>query len=168
MQLYKIAFVALLFQLTGDNMNAQTTAQKCVIAGGGKSVTGGAVSADWTLGEMVINYITPSGLKVNEGFHPITAGVTGVKTVVANPLSIQAYPNPTNDHVNITIRQSFALPLTMQVMDIKGNVVKGEIALPVQSNINTVVDLSDLSAGLYFITINANSENAQVMRIIKK
>jgi len=168
MNKYKIAFVVLFFILAGNQMNAQTTAQKWVIAGGGKSVTGGAVAADWTVGEMVINYVTPTGLMVNEGFHPITAGVTGVKNVMNNPLSIVAFPNPTNDRVTISITQRIATPLTMQVMDIKGNLVKADITLPGQINISTVIDLSDLAAGMYFIAINGNNENAQVMRIIRK
>jgi len=164
---YKFALMALLL-FTATATNAQTTLSKSVIANGGISFTGSSVSADWTIGQTVINQVSAGSNIVTEGFHPVENLSTGIDEVAKNSMTLQSYPNPASDVIHISLKQNIAEPVTLQVMDVTGSTVNGVTTFPAQFSMETDLDVSALSAGIYFVTVNASKANAQVMKVIKK
>ena len=170
MKQYKIIFIAVLLCLTYAGVQAQTIA-KSVVAGAGGSFSGSGIMVDWTAGQPVINYATPSALQVTEGFHPIAANYTAgplntTNHSLGNQLVVAAYPNPVTNILHVSIQQVNAESVSIQVDDVIGNVEK-TFSLDAQLNIQADLDLSSLDAGIYYLIVNEHAPNSQVMKIVK-
>jgi hypothetical protein len=172
MNQYKILLAIILLSCS-TSANAQLILHKSVIANGGASYSSPGLSADWTVGQTVVNQYTSSGLTITEGFHPIEAASVitpplAVPAVKNNIVSVSAYPNPTSSILNIAIVQNQPATITIQVLDEAGGVVKNVITLPAQQSVNTEVDMSSLSAGTYIIMVNAGTKEAYTMKVVKQ
>jgi len=171
MRNYIKIFIAVLLCLPCMDIHAQSIG-KSVVAGAGGSFSGSGILVDWTMGQPVINYATPSSLQVTEGFHPIAADYTTATVTstavqnAGNSLSVKAYPNPVSSMLHVSIQLNTADPVSIQVTDVMGKKVKA-MSLDGQLNIEADLDLSALAAGTYYITINENKASAQVMKVVK-
>lgn len=58
------------------------------------------------------------------------------------------YPNPTNGLINIELSDKVTLPLTIELIDVKGKIVK-DFSI---TNKNSVVDLTSLPKGVYVLS----------------
>ena len=88
----------------------------------------------------------------------VCAGIKGE----SNGSGIVVYPNPTSGMVTITLG-SMSKSVEVTVMELNGKLVKSEK----YSNSNNVrMDISDLSTGMYFITVKADNQLKQV-KIVK-
>lgn len=90
----------------------------------------------------------------NAGDVQVTASC--VNSIDENNVSFSVYPNPTEDMVYITFTTSENHVITLT--DISGKVIETKVL-----NTNSTIDLSDLSTGIYFLTVNN-----QTIKIIKK
>jgi hypothetical protein len=79
-----------------------------------------------------------------------------VNSIDENNVSFSVYPNPTEDifYITFTSTENHIVTLT----DISGKVIETNVL-----NTNSSIDLSDLSTGIYFLTVNN-----QTTKIIKK
>lgn len=150
--------------------HAQLVLYKSVVANGSASYTSPGMSVDWTVGQTVVNQYTSSGLTITEGFHPVEATPlpNSVPVVKSNIRSVDAFPNPTSNVLNIDIVQSLPKAVTIQVSDITGKVVKNIMQFGAQQSVKTEVDLSSLSAGTYIIIVNAHTADAYTMKVVKR
>ena len=73
-----------------------------------------------------------------------------------NEIAFQAYPNPTNEFINLNIEGDFSA----QITDISGKVMLRNIT-------SNQINVSQLPAGMYFLTV-ANDKGASTQRIIKR
>lgn len=73
---------------------------------------------------------------------------------------IELYPNPTSNFLNIASNQSEKIEV--QIVSESGQVIKKESFVQ-----NTTIDLSNYSAGLYYIVLNYNDKQI-TQKIIKK
>ena len=81
-------------------------------------------------------------------------GITGL----SNNTNIDIYPNPTNGLVSINVGTTSTL-VDVTVMEVSGRIVKSEK----YSNTNMLgLDLSELSAGMYFVTVKTDNQLKQV------
>ena len=164
--------LAIVLLSCGISANAQLVLHKSVIANAGASHSSPGLSADWTVGQTVINQHTSTGLTIAEGFHPVDAAVpqstTGVLAVKNNITSVTAYPNPTSSMLKIAITLNQPETITIQVMDAAGRVVNNTITLPAQQSVNTEVDMSSMSPGAYVVVINAHTKDAYTMKVVKQ
>jgi hypothetical protein len=150
--------------------NAQLVLYKSVVADGSASYTSPGLSVDWTVGQTVVNQYTSTGLTITEGFHPVLADPTSnaVPVVSSNIRSVNAFPNPTSNVLNIDIVQSQPKAVTIQVSEITGKVVKNIMQLAAQQSVKTEIDMSSLSAGTYIIVVNAHTADAYTMKVVKR
>lgn len=172
MKPYKILLLAFIVLSWSKSANAQLVLNKSVIANGGASYSSPGLSADWTVGQTVINQYTSSGLTITEGFHPLavdaaTPPVNGI-AAVKNIVSVNAYPNPTSNTLNITVVQNQPGAITIQILDGTGRIVKSSITLPARQSVNTEIDMSTLSPGIYMFMINAHTKDAYIMKVVKQ
>jgi hypothetical protein len=126
----------------------------------------------WT--EYTVNY-TPTTTGVYYfGFHHFTPGVAGSVSLGLDSFSLTStlsnedfdsnsfsiYPNPTSSVLNISNPNSLELK-NISVVDINGRIVKN------QSNSLSQINVSDLNAGVYFVTIEA-AEGKTTKKFIKQ
>ncbi len=81
---------------------------------------------------------------------------------LSNNSNIDIYPNPTNGLVSVSLGNTSTL-VDVTVMEVSGRIVKSES----YSNTNMLsLDLSELSAGMYFVTVKTDNQLRQV-KVVK-
>ena len=76
--------------------------------------------------------------------------------------NLSVYPNPTSDFVNIDFADLNTQNLSIQIVDINGNIVLEETAQQLKR-----IDLKKLSSGTYFVNILENSKILKSVKIMK-
>nr|MBK9651129.1 T9SS type A sorting domain-containing protein [Bacteroidota bacterium] len=159
-----------------QHSNAQTI-QRSVIGSAGTTATTGSVSISSTVGETITSKLTSGNGSIKQGFQQgniliarianeeLPATTTEVKSAALQKaeteLSLNIFPNPTTDFVNIATETDEKINLT--VIDVQGKIIK-----QVQhSTDQTQIDFTQLQAGTYFIVAqSANSRNTY--KVIKQ
>ena len=92
----------------------------------------------------------------------LTPGIDGVKESVNPMTAVRVYPNPVQDVLNLEINASMASEMNVSIYNIMGQKVM-ESNTNVTTGINgRQVNVSNLNAGIYFVTVKANGfENTQ-------
>lgn len=76
-------------------------------------------------------------------------------TILDEPMVL--YPNSSTDLVNLNFSLLEDSNVNVYIYDMTGSVVKSSaIGFVQKSNINTTIDVNDLTSGLYFVSIQAN------------
>ncbi|MEI8137659.1 MAG: T9SS type A sorting domain-containing protein, partial [Bacteroidota bacterium] len=84
-----------------------------------------------------------------------------------NPLGMAVWPNPFTNQINFAANNLNSVSLTdVKIIDVLGKTII-QTNYNHKSELNETLDLSGLSAGMYFINIT-NNNNQSVYRIIKK
>ena len=78
------------------------------------------------------------------------------------------YPLPTSGEVNITYVTGSKEPLTMDVVDILGEEVFQEVIAPNIGLNRSVLDLSDLAIGVYFLKFGSKDRTHIITKVIKQ
>ena len=126
--------------------------QATVVAGGTASGNGGTVS--YSIGQVVYTNATGSAGSVAQGVqqtYEITA-VTGIEEAKGINLEVSAYPNPTTDHLTLTVGTSISLgdqPMTYKLLDMNGKVIETQKII----NDQTIIVMSNLLPANYFLTV---------------
>lgn len=136
--------------------------QSNVVATGGNATgTGGAQS--YTVGQIdYINSSSSSG-NTNQGVQqPFEFYNNSASIEESTLLGINLYPNPTNEFIVISLN-SIPEQLTYKLTDISGRLIaKGAIL-----STETTIDVRDLSAGTYHLSIIQKNQQFQSIKIVK-
>jgi hypothetical protein len=81
---------------------------------------------------------------------------------VENTFGLNVYPNPANDVINVSLNKS--TNGTISIVDVAGKVVKTSLINGLTSSINA----SDLTNGVYYVTITDGTSIATEKVVIKK
>lgn len=81
--------------------------------------------------------------------------------------SISMYPNPTSNVLNVTFEFSNTVDMTTEIYNAVGQVVYTSTMDDVTSS-NLTVDVSDLSAGVYFVVFNDGNRTETRRLVIQK
>ena len=98
---------------------------------------------------------------------PPCALLTGVKNVGYNRYSIQCSPNPFTSDLSIAFNLENPGAAIYSIRDLLGQSVYEAHELDVSNGYTKTLDLSELSSGIYLLTVSVNGE-AIVKRIIKE
>ncbi len=144
----KIKLSVLLLSL-GLTAQAQ---QATVAAGGTSSGNGGTVS--YSIGQVVYTTATGTNGSVVQGVQQIyeISAVTGIEEAKGIRLEVSAYPNPTTDHLTLTIGTSISLseqPMTYNLLDMNGKVIESQKI----EDENTTIVMSNLLPANYFLKV---------------
>ncbi|TCN56619.1 T9SS C-terminal target domain-containing protein [Flavobacterium circumlabens] len=86
-----------------------------------------------------------------------------------NGYSVQAYPNPASDVVNVTVKTADDKNLKLRVYDLSGRLVVNPIEIKgTQEKNNLVIPVSNLKTGVYIYTLTENNKVIYSNKIIKK
>ncbi len=94
--------------------------------------------------------------------------VTGVKNNSMSEVSLNAYPNPASDNVTIAYQlpQGNMAPAYLVVKNLIGKTVM-TVPMP-QASEKMMINVSDLTAGVYFYSIEQNSRALMTKKMIVK
>lgn len=107
--------------------------------------TGGGVE-QYVAKNPVGNEILFGGLTYNSA--------TGIKAVSQTKPSFKAYPNPSNDYVNLEINAAKGQPVIYSIYDLTGKVIFSKSVTNQSSSLVDRLDVSRFSTGLYFLEVN--------------
>lgn len=85
-----------------------------------------------------------------------------------NNIQFSAYPNPTTNVLNVDLNLITQSQTTIELVDLTGKIVKGISNSMLSSGKHLFqVETSDLSNGIYFISVNSNGKRSQYKISIK-
>ena len=102
-------------------------------------------------------------------FVPSWEGWDGIEEpIVVNPMtSARVYPNPANGILNVEVNASTSSEATLSVYNIMGQKVSEQSGL-INVGLNTaVINTSELSSGVYFVTVKANGFDKTMKFVVK-
>jgi hypothetical protein len=137
-------------------------AQETVSSSGGNALGSGG-SASYTIGQVAYTSNTSSAGTVSQGVqqpYEIIV-ITGIDNKGIN-LELLAYPNPTNDVLNLKI-ESELRDLNYQLFDVEGNLIQNQRLI----NAETIIEMKDLLPAIYFLKIYQKQIEVKSFKIVK-
>ncbi|MBA4240881.1 MAG: hypothetical protein C0448_09140 [Sphingobacteriaceae bacterium] len=142
--------------LLAASVNAQE-----VISSQGNSYSNATHTIDYTIGEPVTATVSNGVNDLTQGFHQTNLTITSVEDLDAN-ISVNLFPNPTSEFVNLTVDKYE--DLTLRLFDATGKLIK-ELSLK-QSL--TSVKVSEYADGTYLLTLtHKEDKKIKTFKIIK-
>lgn len=144
--------------LTG--LQAQTSVNA---VGGDASGSGGSVS--YSVGQVVYTISTGTTGSVVHGVQqPYEISVeTGIENTDID-LSVIAYPNPTNNYLQLRVEYECFKDLSYLLYDINGKLLQAKELLSTE----TQIDISSYASATYFVKVTQGNEVLKTFKIIKR
>ncbi len=90
----------------------------------------------------------------------------GLNDQEINKISFLIYPNPAENNTNILIK-GVSLQTEIGIYDVGGRRIKVETINPINNQVNSTIDVSNLSKGIYFVKVSNSSFNKIEKLIVK-
>lgn len=137
--------------------------QPKVIASTGTQVVSSNLQLAYTVGEMAVTTAAASSVILTQGFHQSYKNAVGV-SFIQNPIDVQLYPNPTTNYVRLLVN-GYTQPFTIRLYHLSGKLLLKQIYHPLNP---LDINLSEYSAGIYFLQLtDTNGQSQGVYRIEK-
>lgn len=92
----------------------------------------------------------------------ISSSLVETRSAIATEQTVSVYPNPATSILNVVL--STEMPATISLIDISGKIVD-----TIDTDSKRIrIDVSDLSSGLYVISVNQNGKHFSKRVLIKK
>jgi hypothetical protein len=131
----------------------------------GTSTTGAGGSVSYSIGQ--IDHIAPtgSGGNTNEGLQqPYELFVVSTSLNEKDKtISINVFPNPASHSVIIELKNTDLKDCHYQLADVNGKLITWSVI----KERSTTIDVSELSSGIYYISIYNNSSGINSYKLIK-
>ena len=95
---------------------------------------------------------------LTDGYLPVS-----INTTPAVQTSIQIDPNPAKNYINLRINGNVE-NLNYQIYDMSGKLLKNSDI----TNENTIINISRLSSGIYFIKVLKNNQQVEILKFVKE
>lgn len=157
-------FICLL--ISGLNLYSQQISKQ-VIGSSGQFLSNGSHTLNFTLGEPIVG-IVQNNATIYQGFWAelLDDGTLNVSSFVETENLVSAYPNPVVNYLNFNFKMELASEFKVRLIDMNGNLlIKDTIK---SYTPNSQLDMSNLSNGIYILTITATEINYnKSIKIIK-
>ena len=97
-------------------------------------------------------------IKANDYFVIHTLMADGVSELAIGDNHIQVYPNPVKDYLHIDFERILSNDIYCEIIDVTGNYIYSKSL----SNKNNILNLRDLSAGVYVVVLECDNQKYQV------
>jgi hypothetical protein len=134
-----------------------------VIATAGGNAANGSIAIEWTLGEPVITTLSGANAILTQGFHQTDVFITFIKGSDELPCKIEIYPNPTGDHVMLTVENAAKKDFQYLLYDLSGKLLEQKLLV----NKVTFIGMADFPAGIYLLKIMQPAKSITTIEIIK-
>lgn len=160
---YSAILVVMCANLYVGAQNA-TTAPNVVSSGGDHfQPTPADASVSWTVGEPTISTLD-NGQLLTQGFHQTSLSVLMIANSPATAWSLEVFPNPTSDLLQIRALHSPAPDFLISLTDVSGKVVINSNMATEQCQLN----LTHLAVGSYHLKVADATTNAfKTFKIVK-
>lgn len=155
----KLSVVFLLgLELTG------LQAQEAISTSGGNA-SGAGGTASYSVGQIVYSTFTGTNGSLTQGVQqPYEISVvTGLKEAIGIDLVCSVYPNPATDFVTLKAGNYETEDLTYQLYNSSGNLLEKKKIEGYES----IIVISKLVPGTYFLKVNAKNKEIKTFKIIK-
>jgi hypothetical protein len=135
-----------------------------VLATGGGFHQNSSASISFTIGEPVIETFQTPDNTLTQGFQQTKLIVTGIDMVESTDFSLNVFPNPTQNNLNIHVTSEKPLQLQVQLFNINGALLFEEKHKqnPVQ------LDMKFLPPGNYLLRVSDENLHTNTYKIVKK
>ncbi len=139
-------------------------AQDASAATGGEA-TGAGGTASYTIGQPMYQTNTGGGLTEVQGVQqPYEISVvTALNDIEGISLLFSAYPNPTNNQLNLRIEKYPTKGLFYQLTDVNGKILQSKKI----ENELTEISLSSYASASYFLSVSQNNQLIKSFKILK-
>ncbi|MEO1518224.1 MAG: T9SS type A sorting domain-containing protein [Bacteroidota bacterium] len=151
---YKTTATVLLISCLVCSLQGQS-----VLTSSGEEFVNNGYAMSWTLGEVMTETYSSSGLVLTQGQQQVEENVLS-STVELGEMSIELYPNPTSNELSIRTEEQ---GISYELRDAKGRLVVPNTAI---LGTEDVIRMSHLSPGLYIVNVISEG-NAKSFKIIK-
>ena len=128
----------------------------------GDSFNNSSYQLDWSIGECVTTSFASSDFLITQGFHQNSYQIMSVKDLRVD-IEIKVYPNPTTNFVNLKVENSKIENMQYILTSVYGKVLQLKKITKNQEQIN----FSNVTTGIYFISISKNNQLIKTLKIIK-
>ncbi|HMR42910.1 MAG TPA: T9SS type A sorting domain-containing protein [Saprospiraceae bacterium] len=151
-------YFLLQFLFFGASLSAQTLLREVTAAAGG-TFSNSSLILDWTLGEPVVESYS-GALFLQQGFQQNFDRITAVFEPPFPDFQCEAFPNPTVEF--LTIRTTHPRALEINLYDLLSqNILKTRFEK------TAVIDLGQLPAGIYLLSITEGGTRFRTFKIQK-
>ncbi|MCX6352077.1 MAG: T9SS type A sorting domain-containing protein, partial [Bacteroidetes bacterium] len=78
---------------------------------------------------------------------------TGIASLSTSPVNLVVYPNPTNNHINISLWISTPQTVSYILYNTIGQVINSQTLKNTDGNVITEMNFSQIPTGLYYLTV---------------
>ncbi len=130
-------------------------------SGGGNSNASGSIS--YSIGQVMYQSTSNTSGSVRQGVqHAFEISTLSLEENALN-LSLMAYPNPTQDVLNLLVGNYYQEKLAYKLIDLEGKMI-------VEATINseeTIINMKQLPVATYFVEVHNDAKKVQIFKIIK-
>lgn len=169
-KLYTSFLVIGLFVLSALNANAQINIDNQAVSNAGAYYTGSWGSLQVNIaGEPVIETLSGGSFVFTQGFEQPPLKGVGIISLPANAPSINLYPNPASNQVNIAFNLPNAGKLSFRLFDMAGRELNGFVKETQSGQQTEVMNLDNVSQGLYMLNILFDgADNTKSFSVVKR
>ena len=151
-----------------------------VIASQGAYSEGQQISLQWTIGESFVETTRYRSILFTEGFNQpflnngdqfsngkSTADNSSNSSSIFGSLEFEAYPNPFQNYLNLSVTGTLANDIELRLVDVSGMILKRVKITP--ENPNSTITGEDLPAAVYLIhLIDESTGQTEIFRVLKQ
>jgi hypothetical protein len=142
-------------------------AQQVVSTAGNHSETG-TVQLSWTIGEPVISTLSNGSNILTQGMHQSKLLIDAIEEIELSGLVISAFPNPTNEFVNLQVHQLLTdqpwKEFSFVLYDMNGKVLMQKQIVSTE----TVIQMNNYVSSTYFLKVLVNNHEVKTFKIVKQ
>ena len=130
-------------------------------SGGGTSNTSGSIS--YSIGQVAYQSVSNTSGSLSQGVqHAFEISTLSLEENALN-LSLNAYPNPTQDLLNLRVGNYSQEKLAYKLVDLEGKVIS-EASMHSEE---TTIDMKQSPVATYFVEVHNDAKKVHVFKIIK-
>ncbi|MCD6566251.1 MAG: T9SS type A sorting domain-containing protein [Bacteroidales bacterium] len=147
------------------NFSFSQSLSPTLISSAGAYAEGNGISLSYSLGEIAVTTLTTDNLVLTQGFHQPQLTGTGIPDKVELDWKVNAFPNPVQDQLNISIRLEKPVELNLAIFDLTGKKLLIKKLGQIPADFDHSIDFSGFANGIYFLRIQTSDKKYN--RIIK-
>lgn len=140
---------------------ANIQCQEVVVTSGGNTTGDGTVS--YSVGQTFVNVNNGNGSSsegIQTSIEIFTLSNPEIKTIL---LEAKAFPNPSKDIVNLTIKNNNFIGSSFVIYNVQGKKLSsGKLTTEI-----TKINIKNYKKGIYFLKVHQNKKELKVFKIIK-
>ena len=150
------------------NFSFSQSLSPTLISSAGAYVEGGDISLSYSVGEIAVTTLTTDNLVLTQGFHQPQLTGTGMPDKVELDWKVNAFPNPVQDRLNISIRLGKPVELNLAIIDLTGKKILIKKLGRIPTNFDHSIDFSGFANGIYFLKIQTTDKRySRIIKILK-